>query len=252
MELRVLGANGGELAGHRSTAFLLDGRLAIDAGAITSTLNLKEVYKIEHVVLTHSHFDHIKDLPLLSDLIATRASRFVYLHANPHCIGALRRHVFNDVLWPDFTVIPTRRLPVLRLKPFAIGGRKKVGRFDFRSVLVSHPVPTSGYIVSDGTGSFAISGDTGPTEKFWKVCRATPNLKAILVECSFPNEMGALAVTTGHLTPKLLVSELAKLGDSLPRIYLYHLKPAFEARIRRQVRAMAVHALREGETIRIS
>lgn len=243
MRLKVLGPHGGELPGCKSTCFLVDEVLALDAGALTSTLSLEALAKIDDILLTHSHFDHVKDLPMLSDVLVGRRDRPVTIHSNTECIETLRKNLFNNVLWPDFTAIPTRKNPVFKLRSFKAGSSVKIGGYSVKSVLVSHPVESCGYVVSDGTSAMAISGDTGPTDKFWKVLNATPNLKAVLVECSFPNALQALADISGHFTPRTLELELAKFDRRQAEVFLYHLKPAFVDQLKKEVRHLPVHVL---------
>ncbi len=243
MRLTVLGPHGGELPGCRSTCFLLDGRLALDAGALTQSLDLEALRRIDDILLTHSHFDHVKDLPMLSDVLVTTRDRPVTIHGNQGCIRTLQKNLFNDVLWPDFTVIPSKRHPTYRLRPFKAGATVKVGPYKVRSVPVSHPVESCGFVISDGTSSLGISGDTGPTEQLWKVLDAAPGLKAVLVECSFPNELQPLADLSGHLTPHTLELELQKLHRPGVEIFLYHLKPAHLKELKAQVAHLPVHVL---------
>jgi cAMP phosphodiesterase len=243
VRLKVLGPHGGELPGCKSTCFLVDGRLALDAGALTSTLNLDELAQVDDVLLTHSHFDHVKDLPMLSDVLVGRRDGPVTIHSNTECIDTLRKNLFNDVLWPDFTRIPSKKNPVFKLRSFKPGATVKIGAYKVKSVLVSHPVESCGYVVDDGTSSLAISGDTGPTDKFWKVLNTTKNLKAVMVECSFPNALQQLADISGHFTPQTLELELKKFKRTDVPIFLYHLKPAFVSQLKEEVRRMPVHVL---------
>ena len=120
VRIRVLGASGGELRGHGSTCFLVDGRLALDAGALTSRLDLAELDRVDHVLVTHAHLDHVKDVPLLADLMVGRRRRPVTVHASPGATETLRRSLFNGRLWPDFTRIPSARSPVVRLEPVRV------------------------------------------------------------------------------------------------------------------------------------
>ena len=106
MRIRVLGCSGGELPRHRTTCFLVDGKLAIDAGALTASLQLEALDRIDDVVLTHGHLDHVKDVPLLADLMVGRRRRPVTVHASPGATSTLRRSLFNGKLWPDFTRLP--------------------------------------------------------------------------------------------------------------------------------------------------
>jgi cAMP phosphodiesterase len=248
--MRVLGCSGGELPRHRTTCFLVDGRLAIDAGALTASLSLDELLRVDDIVLTHSHFDHVKDVPLLSDLLVGRRAKPVRVHASTACARTLRESVFNDELWPDFTRIPTMRKPVIDIVPFDPETPFKAGRYTVSPVPVHHPVESVGFVLSDGKTAIAVSGDTGPTARFWKRVNAEKRLKALLVELSFPNELQWLADVSGHLTPRTLEGELAKLArDGFP-VLLYHLKPAYVAVLRRELAALGlrnVRVLRRGD-----
>jgi len=251
VKFQVLGCSGGELPRHKTTCFLVDGRLAIDAGALTSSLSLARLLKVDDVVLTHSHFDHIKDVPLLADLLVGRRQTPVRVHASTECARTLRQSVFNGKLWPDFTRIPTVRAPVMALRAFSTRRAFHAGGLRFQPVPVRHPVESVGFVVSDGRSSFAISGDTGPTTAFWKQVNASPGLKALLVELSFPNELQRLADMSGHLTPRSLAGELAKLDRADLPVLLYHLKPAYVPQLRREVAALGlpnVRILKVGDT----
>ncbi len=244
MRLRVLGCSGGELPRHKTTCFLLDDRLALDAGALTSSLSLEDLLKVDDIVLTHSHFDHVKDVPLMADLLVGRRRTPVRIHASTGCARTLRESVFNGELWPDFTRIPDARRPVLEIVPFDPARPFKVGRFTFRPAPVCHPVESVGFVISDGRSELAISGDTGPTVAFWKKVNAARKLGALLVELSFPNDLQGLADVSGHLTPNTLATELAKLTRNGFPVLLYHLKPAYAAQLRREVAALGLEGVR--------
>jgi cAMP phosphodiesterase len=240
VKLRVLGCSGGELPRHRTTCFLVDGRLAIDAGALTSSLSLEELLRVDDIVLTHSHFDHVKDVPLLSDLLVGRRETPLRVHASTACARTLRESLFNDELWPDFTRIPDQATPVLEIRPFEPTRAFKVGRYTISPVPVAHTVESVGLLVSDRRSTIAISGDTGPTSRFWKKVNAQQRLRALLVELSFPNALQGLADLSGHLTPRTLAGELAKLDRDGYPILLYHLKPAHAAELKREVARLAL------------
>ncbi len=250
MKLRVLGCSGNELPGYRTTSFLVDGKLAIDAGALTASLRLEELLELDDIVLTHSHFDHVKDVPLLSDLLVGRRNKPVRVHASRACARTLHESIFNDELWPDFTRIPDRRRAVLEIRPFDPERPFRAGRYAIRPVRVSHPVESVGFVLSDGRSAIAVSSDTGPTTRFWTKVNAEKRLKALLIELSFPNAMQALADLSGHLTPRTLESELRKLDRNGVPILLYHLKPAHLRELRREVAELAnpnVRVLRRGD-----
>ena len=252
MKIRVLGASGGELLGHGSTSFLVDGRLALDAGALTSRLDLADLDRVDHVLVSHAHLDHVKDVPLLADLMVGRRRRPVTVHASPGAVSTLRRSLFNGRLWPDFTRIPSARSPVVRFETFRFGAPFRIGVHRVLAVKVRHTVESSGFVVSRGGSSFAISGDTGPTSAFWREVNRASGLSAILVETSFPSRMQRLADRSGHLTPHTLAAELSKVERREVPVYLYHLKPAFEAELRAEIALLdlpGVTVLKSGDEI---
>jgi cAMP phosphodiesterase len=250
MKLRILGCSGGEMLSHRTTCFLVDGKLAIDAGALTASLPLEELLAVDDIILTHSHFDHVKDVPLLSDLLVGRRRKPVRVHASRACARTLRKSIFNDELWPDFTRIPDEDRPVMEIRPFDKQRAFRVGKYAVRPVPVKHPVESVGFVISDGKDAIAVSGDTGPTVKFWEKVNAEKRIRALLVELSFPNALQRLADVSGHLTPQTLRGELAKLERNGFPVLLYHLKPAHEAELRRELAALDlpnVRVLRLGD-----
>jgi cAMP phosphodiesterase len=247
LKLKVLGCHGGELPNCRSTCFLIDGVLALDAGALTGSLPLDELARVDDILISHSHFDHVKDLPLLADLMLMRREVPIQVHASQECAKTLRQNMFNDFLWPDFTRIPNRRKPVLKLKPFRAGSALRIGKYRIQSIPVSHPVESCGFVISDGSSALAMSGDTGPTDQLWQVLNRTENLKALLLETSFPNELQKLADLSGHLTPRTLRGELSKFRQNGAYVLLYHLKPAFLQQLAEEVKGLPVEVLKLGD-----
>jgi ribonuclease BN (tRNA processing enzyme) len=248
VRIRILGCHGGELPDCKTTCFLIDERIAFDAGALTASLGLELLAQVDHIILSHSHFDHVKDLPLLADLMVGLRKKPVTVHASLECTQTLRNCMFNDRLWPDFTRIPNARNPVIKFEPFRVGSRFKVGKYAVRSVLVSHPVESCGFVISDRRSAVAISGDTGPTDSLWTLVNQTQNLKALVLETSFPNRLQALADISGHLTPQTLRGELAKFKRNGAAVLLYHLKPAFLRQLKKELGPLPVELLEAGDT----
>jgi cAMP phosphodiesterase len=248
LKLTVLGCHGGELPSCRTTCFLLDDSFVLDAGSLCSALPLERLLKVDDIVVSHSHLDHVKDLPLLADLIVGRREKPVTVWASTECAKTLRDNMFNDALWPDFTKIPSKRNPIIRIKTFRAGSTFQVGKYKVQSIPVSHPVESCGFVISNGASSLGMSGDTGPTKKLWAVLNKTPNLKALLLETSFPNQLQVLADLSGHLTPRTLSKELAKFQRNGTAVLLYHLKPAFVGELKRELADLPVEVLELGDT----
>ena len=233
------------------TSFLIGGTVAVDAGAITRALTLAEQRAIRHVIITHAHIDHTSSLPFLIENLFGNGSEPVSIYCTRSVLGAVRRHLFNNDTWPDFTRIPNDMLPALRItevtprQPFEINGLR------LTAIPVRHTVPTHGYLVEDAGGTVLFTSDTGPTREVWEVANRTANLVAVIVELSFPNRMQRVAELSLHLTPAMLAEELAKLQRDVP-VYLYHLKPPYIDELRAELAATrfphAVEELRQDDT----
>jgi len=227
MKIKVLGAFGSEGLGQRPSAFLVNDRTLVDAGSVTGALTVDEQVEIEHALLSHSHLDHVVGLAFLTDTLASaRAPRAVTAMSVEPVIEALRSHAFNNVLWPDFSTIPSPESPVLRFRTLAEETEQRVGELWVTPVPVGHTVPTVGFIIHDGEVGFIYSGDTGPTARLWRSARGLRGLKALIIECAFPSRLEGLAAASGHLTPALMRRELDKITPDLP-IWVFHIKPQF-------------------------
>lgn len=236
MQLRVLGCHGGETPKHRTSSFLVGDTVAIDAGAITGSLSLDEQERIRSVLVSHPHMDHVRDLATLADNRCQQGGSTLDIVGVPATIEALRKHFFNDILWPDFTQIDAKAGPTVRFVEVQPNQLADVDGYQVTPVMVNHTVDTSAFIVRQGNASIVYGGDTGPTDELWTQVNALDDLQALMMEVSFPNDEADLAYNSRHLTPETLASELGKLeqSDELP-ILLYHIKPTFEARVLREL-----------------
>jgi ribonuclease BN (tRNA processing enzyme) len=218
------------------TTFLIDGQTALDAGALTETLPPAAQRRIRRVILTHSHFDHLASLPLLMENLYGREEPLDVVAPRP-VLATIVRDILNDRIWPDFTKLPSRRKPTVRLIAIAPGSPFRAGSVTFTPFEVSHVVPAYGYIVSKPGRSVLFSGDTEPTDRLWVAARKAKNLKAIFLELSFSDTQLDVARASLHFTPSLAHRELVKAPPKVP-VYLYHMKPPSLARIRREIAAL--------------
>lgn len=235
MKIRILGCHGGELPHYRTTSFLINKRILLDAGAVTGVLGLNEQLALEHVILTHAHADHARDALFLADNIIGAGGKGFTLYGLPSVVQDVHRHLFNWHVWPDFTQLPNRRTPVVTLKRVEHGKTVRIDGIEVTLCKVDHTVPSAGIIMDDGKASIVFSSDTAPTDTLWKLAAKKTNLKAVFIECSYPDEQKHLARLSKHLTPALLRGELHKIGRSVP-VYVYHIKPQFSRQIIRELR----------------
>jgi ribonuclease BN (tRNA processing enzyme) len=238
MKLRVLGCSGGIGARARTTSFLVDSDILLDAGTGVEDLSVEELAAIDHVFLTHSHLDHIAALPLLVDSVGGIRKTPITVHALPETIEALRTHIFNWVIWPDFTEIPHYDRPWMKFEPLSIDQTVTIGNRGVRSLSATHTVPALAFHVYSEQGSLVFSGDTGPNNEFWRQVNGVDDLRYLIIETAFPNRDQDLATTARHLYPIQLGEELAKLRRE-PQVLITHLKPCDRETIEREVGAWA-------------
>ena len=190
MRIRVLGCSGGIGAGARTSAMLVDDDVLIDAGTGIGDLELQDLDSIRHVFLTHAHLDHIAGLPMLADCVFDENYEIpLTVYAREETLRAVQDHLFNDVIWPDFAKLPTEQNPMLRYHVCSPGDTITIDRREFYAVDVMHSVPALGFTVQNSGGAFAVSGDTKTNETLWPVLNACDDLRVLVIEVSFPDEM---------------------------------------------------------------
>ena len=225
MRLRVLGCSGGIGGRHlRTTSFLVDGDVLIDAGTGVGDLTLAELSQIDHVFVTHSHLDHVGSIPFMVDTVGGMRSRPLIVHATQPTIEILRNHLFNWSIWPDFAEIPSPQAPFLRYEEIELGKPVTLAGRRFTPIPARHTVPAVGYHLDSGAASLVFTGDTGPNDALWQTVNRIANLKFLIIETAFSNKERQLAEMSRHLCPETLAEELAKLERN-PEIYITHLKP---------------------------
>lgn len=234
MRIRVLGGDGGESLGCRLTCLLLNETVALDAGSLTQALAIEEQVRVRSIVLTHSHMDHTTSLPFFIENIFGKVEPPISIYASEPTIYALRKYLFNNEVWPDFSRLPNHLLPSVRFCELEAEVPQVIDGIRFTPIPVNHIVPTFGFLLEQDGAAVLWSSDTGPTQRLWEVANRTPNLQAVFLETSFDNAMQEVADISLHLTPRTLERELAKLERPVP-IYLHHLKPPCITQIRREV-----------------
>jgi ribonuclease BN (tRNA processing enzyme) len=230
MKLQVLGCSGSIARDCRTTSFLLDDDILIDAGTGVGDLALDALERIDHILLTHSHLDHVLGVPLMADSVLrrrqARTAPPIEVHALQATIDVLQTHLFNNRLWPDFSRLPSAEYPVLRFVPFETGDTLDLAGRRIEVLSARHSVPAVGFAVharTPGRGAWVFSGDTGPNPELWARLAQFP-VAHIVIETAFSEAEAALARTSGHHSPGSLAAELA-LAPADARLYITHIKP---------------------------
>ena len=255
MKVRVLGAYGAEAPGGRhASAFMLNERTLLDAGSVTTVLSVAEQTAVETVLVSHAHLDHVAGLGYLAEVRALKQlRRAVTVCATTSVLKDLRTSFFNDTVWPNFSLIPSREQPVLRFRSLRDQAENEVDGFRVTPVPVTHTIACSGFIIREHGHALVFSGDTGPTDKLWRAARQRDDVRAVILECSFPNRMSELARVSKHLTPELLLRELDKLPRTA-RVMIFHIKPVFyneTVKELRRINSERIILLEEGKTYEI-
>jgi len=226
MRLRVLGCSG-SIGGqqNRTTSFLVDHDILVDAGTGVGDLSLAELTLIDHIFITHSHLDHVDSIAFFLDSVGALRPKPVTVYTTKPTIEILKRNLFNWDIWPDFTVIPTPEEPWLRYQEIEVGEVITLGNRKITVLPAIHTVPAVGYQLDSGKSSLVFTGDTGPNDALWEVVNRIENLKFLIIETAFSDKERRIAELALHLCPSMLAEELAKLKRSA-EVYITHLKPS--------------------------
>ena len=253
MKLKVLGCSGG-IGGSqsRTTSFLVDDDVLIDCGTGVGDLPLEVLERIDHVFLTHSHLDHIAALPLMIDSVGERRCTPVVVHATPETIRILRAHIFNWLIWPDFSTIPDAEQPFMRFQPLGVGDRVELGGRGITVLPARHTVPAVAYRLDSGSGQLVFSGDTAYCPELVAAINACPDLRHLILETAFAEEQRELAAASHHLCPSMSRTMLDEIHGT-PLVHVSHLKPGVGGRIMEQLHAagsaLSVRRLEQGDVL---
>jgi ribonuclease BN (tRNA processing enzyme) len=221
------------------TGALVNDTLALDAGPLGLYGTPDDQARVHHVLLSHSHTDHLATLPIFLENAFRGGPDCVTVHASRAVLDCLQRDVFNGRLWADFIALSREGPPFVKVSPLEPGQTVDLDGVRVTAVALDHTVPTAGYLLADGTATVAWATDTGPTEEIWRRCNASPDLSAVFLEAAFPDHMGELAALTKHLTPRTFARELAKLHRPV-RVIVVHIKARFQAQVLAELAALGL------------
>lgn len=247
MKLRLLPStferDGSASPRQHLTCFVLNDSVAFDAGSLAMAITEANRDKIRDVVLTHAHLDHIAGLPLFIDDQFSTLTKPIRIYAAQDVIDVLERDIFNWSVYPRFSELRNEFGAVVEYCPIENGKPFDVGSLAVFPVAVDHKVPSSGFLISDESSTIALTGDTAGLNDFWDVVTDEHNLKTLLVECAFPNELEDLARSSYHMTPKVLEEELKKFDWPECQIYAINIKPAYRDQVIGQIADLKISNL---------
>ena len=224
IRLAASACGNGSVRSQYLTSILINDTVAIDAGCLGFLSDLAAQKRVRHVLISHSHNDHVASLPIFLENVYTGDEECVRVYTNETVRQTLQTDLFNDRIWPDFIALSKTMPPFLRFESMEAEKPIRLDGLTITPVIVEHIVPTFGFIVEDDAGAIVIATDTGPTERLWKKACEVENLRAVLLDCSFPEELTGLAHASQHLTPALFDAEAWKLKREGVRWIAVHIK----------------------------
>jgi ribonuclease BN (tRNA processing enzyme) len=228
------------------SSYLINRTVAIDAGCLGFYMTPQEQAAVKHLLITHTHIDHIASLPIFLENAYEGKRDAVTVYGSEPVLTCLQQDLFNDRVWPDFIRLSVREAPFLKLHTLEPGRPVELEGLRITPVSVNHVVPTTGFVVEEEGASVIVVSDTGPTEAIWEYANAVPDLKAVFLEATFPNEMSRLADVSRHLTPTLFAVESRKLTREALLIAV-HIKARFRAQVVEELRALRLPNLEIGQ-----
>lgn len=255
--IKILGASGSKAKGMGTTSFQIFKDIIVDAGNVINSLG-DEALSINHIFLTHSHSDHISDLPFIIESYFEKRKTPLTIYALKETLDVLKNHSFNDLVWPDFSKIKLLNSEEnsLIFKEIEVNEIIEINDYKIKAIPAVHIPGACGFVIIKNKQGFVISGDTYKNPILWEEINNNEEINSLLIECSFPDKFTPLAKTTNHLSPELIKEELESLKRDDITIFLYHLKPLYEKDIKRDIKKNEIlknggKILVEGDVIHI-
>lgn len=247
MKIKLLGSSVADTARRQYvSSYLVNGTVAIDVGCLGFHGSPREQEAIRHVFLTHSHADHTASLPIFVENAWTPAGNCPRIYGSRETLDSVQKHIFNDIVWPDFVALSKQMAPFLYLCPLQAEMPVQADGLQITPVRVNHLVPTFAYIVSDGESAVIFGADSGPTGRVWEVAHQTPGLRAVFLEACFPNSLTSLAEASLHMTPAMFNREVAKMPAGV-KVVAIHIKTRYREEVVRELQALKLPNLEIGE-----
>ncbi|MFA5427880.1 MAG: HD domain-containing phosphohydrolase [Sulfurimonas sp.] len=241
-KITILGAQGSRSENAFTTCIQVTQNTLIDAGNIMHALGEKASH-INKIFFSHAHLDHIVDSAFLIDNSFANRTEPLYLYGLPQTIKALKTHIFNWEIWPDFSEINLTQSesPAVIYVELEFHKRYEIENGIFLTPIpANHSVPCCGYLIQNSEGAILYSGDTFKNSELWDFINKHDSIKALIIDVSFPNKFAKIAEVSKHLTPQFLHEELKQLERKDIKIYINHLKPFYNSQIVSELKELGI------------
>lgn len=254
--VEFLGTSGTRTPNQGTTCLRVSKHCVIDAGNLINAFG-DDIFTIEHIFLTHSHLDHIIDIPFLADLFVTQQSISLKIYALKETLDDLRQFIFNQRIWPNFEEINLigHTDKTIELVEIELEQKYTIDGVTLTPFKTNHTDGSCGYIIEKNNAGILFTADTYKCPKIWELLDQNPHIHTLVTEVSFPSSFDKLAADSKHLTPVLLESELLQCQRKDFTIYAMHLKTLFAPTIIHELKTMKLlrnkgRVLNDSDTIR--
>ena len=235
-------SDGSPSARQHLACLVVNDLVAVDAGSLAMAATDEMRRSLRDVVLTHAHLDHIAGLPLFIDDLFATLNRPVTVHALNEVIDVLERDIFNWSVFPRFSELDAGYGPPIKYSSIQPNVEFQIADLTFQAFAADHKVPSAGYLISDDNGSVAVSGDSASLAALIAAVAGRDDMRAVLVECAFPNGLGAIAQNSHHMTPSVLADQLASLAADCP-VFVINIKPNYREKVVAELSELSIPRL---------
>ncbi|WP_022847179.1 MULTISPECIES: MBL fold metallo-hydrolase [unclassified Desulfurobacterium] len=255
MIINVAGCYGSKSKLMNLVTFIISNKVAVDCG----NLFAKEVNReeIEHILVTHSHMDHLQDLPFFIDEIPFNKNRKspLTVYGNDEVIQTLKNHIFNGTVWPELKNFKMANgEDAVILKRLEEGKLLRLSNLTVYPLKANHTVKTFGFAIFEENKGILISGDTYKCKQMWNLVKNENRIKAVFIDVSYPSSMVDLSRKAKHYCVSELKKDLEEnnISKELP-IYAYHLKFPFVEEIKEELSKLKwnIKVLSDGKTVEV-
>lgn len=239
--IKMLGTYGSKIFDLNSTCIQLTDSVLIDAGNILKPLG-SDALKIEHIFLSHSHLDHITDIPFLIDTFYEKRDKPLVIYGRKGTINDLKNYILNEKIWPDFSKINIlfSDEKTIVFKEIDFGDVFEFEDLKLKIIENNHTSSSCGFVITKEGDSLLYTSDTFKCKSIWDEVNNDASIKNVIIDVSFPSKLEKLAHDSKHLTPRLLLEELENLKRTDVTIHINHLKPIYMTEIKQEINILGL------------
>lgn len=257
-KIQVLGAHGSRTSGNYTTCLHVSNHTVIDAGNLLNNFTTHGT-RIDNIFLTHSHLDHIIDIPFFVDTTLVTRDTPLIIFGLQNTINAFKEHIFNWKIWPNFEEIAAAQENIENIifQPIEPEVPISIDDIEVTPFLANHTVDSLGYVITNSNNfAFVFSGDTTRNPNMWKIINNNPNITTLIVDVSFPSSLQGLADSSKHYSPNSFYEDMKHLKRDDLTFFVSHLKEPYTKEIEKELKNLEFNAkyggiLKDGDYIDI-